>query len=69
MKILVTGGTGHVGSDVVKELQKRNADIRVLVRKDDAAVPAGLETAIGDSVRHKMAACQNIQRHSIGCEA
>jgi uncharacterized protein YbjT (DUF2867 family) len=48
MKILVTGGTGRVGSEVVKELQKRNADIRLLVRKDDAPVPAGVESAIGD---------------------
>jgi uncharacterized protein YbjT (DUF2867 family) len=26
MKILVIGGTGNVGGEVVKELQKRNAD-------------------------------------------
>jgi uncharacterized protein YbjT (DUF2867 family) len=48
MKILVTGGTGRVGSEVVKELQKRKADIRLLVRKNDAPMPAGVETAIGD---------------------
>jgi uncharacterized protein YbjT (DUF2867 family) len=48
MKILVTGGTGNVGAQVVKELQKRNADIRLLVRKQDAATPKGLEVAIGD---------------------
>jgi uncharacterized protein YbjT (DUF2867 family) len=48
VKILVTGGTGRVGSEVVKELQKRNADIRLLVRKDDAPAPAGVESAIGD---------------------
>jgi uncharacterized protein YbjT (DUF2867 family) len=48
MKILVTGGTGRVGSEVVKELLKRDADIRLLVRKDDAPVRAGVETAIGD---------------------
>lgn len=46
MKILVTGGTGRVGSEVVKELQKRNADIRLLVRKNDAPMPAGVETAL-----------------------
>ena len=48
MKILVTGGTGNVGAEVVKELQKRNADIRLLVRKPDAATPNGVEVAIGD---------------------
>ncbi len=48
MKILVTGGTGRVGSEVVKELQKRKADIRLLVRKNDAPMPAGVEAAIGD---------------------
>ena len=31
MKILVVGGTGNVGAEVVKELQKRNADTRLLV--------------------------------------
>jgi uncharacterized protein YbjT (DUF2867 family) len=48
MKILVTGGTGHVGSAVVKELQKRKADIRLLVRKEDTPVPPGVEKAVGD---------------------
>ena len=48
MKILVTGGTGHVGSEVVNQLQKRKADIRLLVRKEDAATPAGVEKAVGD---------------------
>src|ERR1022692_763535 len=48
MKILVTGGTGKVGAEVVKELQKRNADIRLLVRKEGAPTPKGVEVAIGD---------------------
>jgi uncharacterized protein YbjT (DUF2867 family) len=48
MKILVTGGTGHVGSEVVKQLQKRKADIRLLVRKEDTPIPAGVEKAVGD---------------------
>jgi uncharacterized protein YbjT (DUF2867 family) len=48
MKILVIGGTGNVGAEVVKELQKRNADIRLLVRKEGDATPKGVEVAIGD---------------------
>ncbi len=48
MKILVTGGTGKVGIEVVKELQKRNADLRLLVRKEGVPVPKGVEIAIGD---------------------
>ena len=48
MKILVTGGTGHVGSEVVKELQKRKADVRLLVRKQEAAAPEGVEVIVGD---------------------
>ena len=48
MKILVTGGTGKVGAEVVRELQKRHADIRLLVRKEGAPTPKGVEVAIGD---------------------
>src|ERR1700689_1501044 len=48
MKILVTGGTGRVGSEVVKELHKRKADIRLLVRNSGAPTPADFEGVIGD---------------------
>jgi uncharacterized protein YbjT (DUF2867 family) len=48
MKILVTGGTGRVGAEVVKELQKHNADIRLLVRTEGDPTPKGVEVAIGD---------------------
>jgi uncharacterized protein YbjT (DUF2867 family) len=48
MKILVTGGTGHVGAAVVQELQKRKADIRLLVRKEGTPTPPGVDVAIGD---------------------
>jgi uncharacterized protein YbjT (DUF2867 family) len=48
MKILVIGGTGHVGSEVVKELKKRNAEIRVLVRKPDETSLSDVETVVGD---------------------
>jgi uncharacterized protein YbjT (DUF2867 family) len=48
MKILVVGGTGNVGAEVVRELQKRNADIRLLVRKEGTPTPKEVEVAIGD---------------------
>ncbi|MGA2098453.1 MAG: NmrA family NAD(P)-binding protein [Candidatus Acidiferrum sp.] len=48
MKILLTGGTGRVGSEVVKELQKRKAHVRLLVRKNDTPALPGVEAAIGD---------------------
>src|ERR1700683_388500 len=48
MKILVIGGTGHVGSEVVKELKKRDADVRVLVRKLDMELLPGVEMVVGD---------------------
>jgi len=48
MKVLVTGGTGRVGSEVVKELQKRDVAIRVLVRKEGTPLPDGVEAAVGD---------------------
>jgi uncharacterized protein YbjT (DUF2867 family) len=48
MKILVTGGTGRVGAEVVKELQKRKAEIRLLVRTEGDRTPKGVEVAVGD---------------------
>ena len=50
MKILVTGGTGQVGSGVLKELVKRKANVRALVRKQEASakIPKGVEVVVGD---------------------
>ena len=50
MKILVTGGTGKVGSEVIKALIKRNASVRALVRKQEASttMPKGIEVSLGD---------------------
>ncbi len=50
MRILVTGGTGNVGSVVVTELLNRGAEVRVLTRKQPEAgkLPVGVEVAIGD---------------------
>jgi uncharacterized protein YbjT (DUF2867 family) len=50
MRILVTGGTGKVGSEVIKLLVKRNASVRALVRKQEAStkMPEGVEVIKGD---------------------
>jgi uncharacterized protein YbjT (DUF2867 family) len=50
MKILVTGGTGMVGSHVVGELQARGADVTVLTRDAGKAqtLPAGVKAVTGD---------------------
>jgi uncharacterized protein YbjT (DUF2867 family) len=50
MRILVTGGTGKVGSEVIKELVKRNVSVRALVRKQEASttMPEGVEVSLGD---------------------
>src|SRR6202162_5669277 len=48
MKILVIGGTGNVGAEVVKELQNRDADIRLLVRKEGDGSPKGCEVSIAE---------------------
>jgi uncharacterized protein YbjT (DUF2867 family) len=50
MKILVTGGTGKVGSEVIKQLVKRRASVRALVREQEATakMPEGVEVVQGD---------------------
>jgi uncharacterized protein YbjT (DUF2867 family) len=50
MKVLVIGGTGTVGSQVVRELLARKAKVRLLTRSADKAksVPAGIEAVVGD---------------------
>jgi uncharacterized protein YbjT (DUF2867 family) len=48
MKILVTGGTGKVGTEVVQALLRRGASVRVLTRNKEAKLPDGAEVAVGD---------------------
>jgi uncharacterized protein YbjT (DUF2867 family) len=50
MKTLVIGGTGMVGSNVVKGLVAKGVDVRVLTRSKDRAksLPANVEAAVGD---------------------
>jgi uncharacterized protein YbjT (DUF2867 family) len=50
MRILVTGGTGTVGSQVVRELAQRKADVTVLTRNRAKAsnLPAGVNSVEGN---------------------
>lgn len=49
MKVLITGATGRVGSEVVKALLQRRADVRALTRKfKPDAFPGAVEIAVGD---------------------
>jgi uncharacterized protein YbjT (DUF2867 family) len=50
MKILVTGSTGTVGSEVVRQLHRRGAQVRALVHRRGAAqeLPPEVETVAGD---------------------
>lgn len=50
MKVLVLGGTGMVGSQVVQELLARNVDVQVLTRNAEkaASLPEGAQAVIGD---------------------
>jgi uncharacterized protein YbjT (DUF2867 family) len=48
MKVLAIGGAGHVGSEVVKELLRRKAEVDVLVRKEGTEVPVGATAVVGD---------------------
>ncbi|MFC7046912.1 complex I NDUFA9 subunit family protein [Halobacteriaceae archaeon GCM10025711] len=49
MKVLVTGGTGFIGTHLCRELHERGHDVTALSRSPgDADLPAGVETAVGD---------------------
>lgn len=51
MKILVTGSSGKVGSEVVKEIYKRGAAVRALVHKE------GKGTDLPEEVESSSATC------------
>ena len=48
MKVLVLGGTGTVGSQVVRELLSRGAEVSVLTRDPKKSLPAGVRAVGGD---------------------
>ncbi|MGJ5820268.1 SDR family oxidoreductase [Paludibaculum fermentans] len=66
MKTLIIGGTGTVGSLVVKELLQRGAGVRVMTRSAEkaASLPEGVEVVVGD-----MAAPETLPAAMAGAEA
>ena len=48
MRVLVLGGTGMVGAQVVRELLARRADVEVLTRDAAKRLPAGARAVAGD---------------------
>lgn len=47
-EVLVTGGTGVLGTHLVRELRARERDVRVLSRSEPPSVPSGVSAAQGD---------------------
>ena len=51
LDILITGGTGYIGRNLIPPLIARNHRVRVLARQESVArVPAGATTVIGDAL-------------------
>jgi dihydroflavonol-4-reductase len=71
MRVLVTGGTGFVGSHTVAALVEKGHDLRLLVRSPDRIAPAleplgvhGVDSIVGD-----VTDAEAVERAMEGCEA
>lgn len=53
--ILVTGGTGRLGRELLPRLVAAGHDVRALVRRPDAVLPDGVEAIAGDLVAPPLA--------------
>ena len=65
MKVLVTGANGLLGANVVRELLRRGADVRVLVRENSNLASLDgltLETNVGNITN-----TQDVEKAVIGC--
>lgn len=50
-EIFITGGTGYIGSRLIRELVKKNYNVTALVRKDSGKVlPKGVNVVIGNAL-------------------
>lgn len=64
MKAFVTGGTGFIGSRVVKRLRDRGDEVVVLARRPEKAAGLGADVVEGD-----LADAEAIRRGVDGCQA
>jgi dihydroflavonol-4-reductase len=65
--LLITGGTGYLGSVLVDTAVREGHEVRVLVRdprRAEALLPAGIDVAIGD-----LADTRSLERATHGCHA
>jgi dihydroflavonol-4-reductase len=64
MKILVTGGTGFVGSHAVAAMLRDGSDVRLLVRHPESVRTPGADTVVGDVLDESA-----VSRALDGCDA
>ncbi|UCC17968.1 MAG: SDR family NAD(P)-dependent oxidoreductase [Dehalococcoidales bacterium] len=73
MKVMVTGGTGFVGSHTVNELIKNSHDVRLLVRSKEKIKPAlqpfGIKAQDIDAVQGDVLDRRSIEEAAKGCDA
>lgn len=71
MKIMITGGTGFVGSHTVAELQRAGHEIRLLVRSPERVRPALEPLGVGEveSIVGDVLDAESIRSAAEGCEA
>jgi len=65
MKVLVTGGTGFVGSHVARAVAEQGADLRLLVRS--SSPPANLENLAGERVVGDLCDPDSLRKAVAGC--